>query len=385
VLAAALQLARPLPPLAPDALLPSTLQVAEDARQLPWPEDGAAALAVGDFGLALAHGDARPRPMASTARILTALVVANDHPLTPGEQGPAVTVTEADVAAYEAALTRDESVVAVAAGERLSEYQLLQSLLLPSANNAADLLARWDAGSAEAFAAKLNARAAALGMAGTRLADAKGLSPATVSAPEDLVRAARGAMADPVLASIVARPQAELPLAGTVYNVNVALGRDGIVGVKTGSTEAAGACFAFAAKYQVAGRPVTVYGAVMGLSQLSEAFEASRQLAVAARDALRPVEVLPRGQLVATFAVPWGGEPQVVAAEGVELLGWPGMTARATAALDPIVTPLAEGARVGRLTVEAGEESRTVDLVTADPLPPPDLAWRLTRARSPFG
>jgi D-alanyl-D-alanine carboxypeptidase (penicillin-binding protein 5/6) len=186
-------------------------------------------------------------------------------------------------------------------------------------------------------------------------------------------------MADPVLAEIVAQPQADLPVAGTVYNVNAALGSDGIVGVKTGSTEEAGACFVFAAKYRVVGRPVTVYGAVMGLGQLVDALTASRRLALATRDALRPIEVLPRAQTAATFAVPWGGELQVVTAEAVELLGWPGMSARATLELDPIHAPLAEGERVGRLTVEAGEESRTVDLITAGPLAEPDLAWRLTR------
>src|SRR5262249_60456426 len=118
--------------------------------------------------------------------------------------------------------------------------------------------------------------------------------------------------ANPVLAGIVAQPQAELPVAGTVYNVNAALGREGIAGVKTGSTEDAGASFLFAAGQQAGGRPVTIYGAVMGLGTLADAFDTSARLVAVARAALRPVPVLPPGQLVATFAVPWGGELDVV-------------------------------------------------------------------------
>jgi D-alanyl-D-alanine carboxypeptidase (penicillin-binding protein 5/6) len=68
----------------------------------------------------------------------------------------------------------------------------------------------------------------------------------------------------PVFASIVATPSATLPVAGTVHNTNTLLGHNGFVGVKTGSTAAAGGCFAFRAIRWIDGKPTTITGVVLG-------------------------------------------------------------------------------------------------------------------------
>jgi len=49
-----------------------------------------------------------------------------------------------------------------------------------------------------------------------------------------------------------------------VYNTNILLGHDGFVGVKTGSTGAAGGCFAFRAIRWIDGKRTTITGVVMG-------------------------------------------------------------------------------------------------------------------------
>src|SRR5262249_51322974 len=72
------------------------------------------------------------------------------------------------------------------------------------------------------------------------------------------------AMRLPVFASIVATPSAVLPVAGTVYNTDTLLGRNGFVGVKTGSDIAAGGCFAFQTVRVLDGRSATVTGVVLG-------------------------------------------------------------------------------------------------------------------------
>ena len=61
--------------------------------------------------------------------------------------------------------------MSIAAGEQLTERQALQALLLPSANNIAAVLARWAAGSADRFVARMNATARSLGMTHTRYTD----------------------------------------------------------------------------------------------------------------------------------------------------------------------------------------------------------------------
>jgi D-alanyl-D-alanine carboxypeptidase (penicillin-binding protein 5/6) len=195
---------------------------------------------------------------------MTAYLVLRDHPLRRGQDGPTVTLTDADVADTDRRRRQQESVVSVAAGEQLTEVEALQALLLPSANNIAAVLARWDAGSADRFVARMNATARSLGMTHTRYTDPSGYDDATVSTAADQVRIVDRAMRLPVFASIVATPTAALPVAGTVHNTNTLLGHDGFVGVKTGSTAAAGGCFAFSAIRWIDGKRTTITGIVLG-------------------------------------------------------------------------------------------------------------------------
>jgi D-alanyl-D-alanine carboxypeptidase (penicillin-binding protein 5/6) len=190
--------------------------------------------------------------------------VLRDHPLRPGQDGPTITLTEADVADTDRRRQQEESVVSIAAGEQLTELQALQALLLPSANNIAAVLARWDAGSEDRFVARMNATARSLGMSHTRYTDASGYDDATVSTAADQVRIVDRAMRLPVFASIVTTPSATLPVAGTVHNTNALLGHNGFVGVKTGSTAAAGGCFAFRAIRWIDGKRTTITGVVLG-------------------------------------------------------------------------------------------------------------------------
>src|SRR5207249_1848024 len=80
----------------------------------------------------------------------------------------------------------------------------------------------------------------------------------------DQVRIVDRAMRRSVFASIIATPSATLPVAGTVHNTNTLLGHDGFVGVKTGSDEAAGGCFAFRAIRWIDGKRTTITGVVLG-------------------------------------------------------------------------------------------------------------------------
>jgi D-alanyl-D-alanine carboxypeptidase (penicillin-binding protein 5/6) len=203
-------------------------------------------------------------PIASVAKVMTAYLVLRDHPLRPGEDGPTITLTDADVADTHRRAGQDESVVPIAAGEQLTELQALQAVLLPSANNVAAVLARWDAGSEGRFVARMNATARSLGMTRTRYTDPSGYDDATVSTAADQVRIVDRAMRLPVFASIVATPSATLPVAGTVNNTNTLLGHAGFVGVKTGSSNAAGGCFAFRAIRRIHGKWTTVTGVVLG-------------------------------------------------------------------------------------------------------------------------
>ena len=249
----------------------------ERSKALPssvWPPYGQAAVQIGQSQVK-AGPNQHAAPIASVAKVMTAYLVLRDHPLRLGQDGPTITLTDADVADTDRRLGQQESVVSVVAGERLTERQALQALLLPSANNIAAVLARWDTGSADRFVARMNATARSLGMTHTRYTDPSGYDDATVSTAADQVRLVDRAMRLPVFASIVATPSAMLPVAGTVHTTNRLLGYDGFVGVKTGSTAAAGGCFAFRAIRWIDGRRTTITGVVLGQPGLATAFAAA--------------------------------------------------------------------------------------------------------------
>jgi serine-type D-Ala-D-Ala carboxypeptidase (penicillin-binding protein 5/6) len=230
-----------------------------------WPADGQAAVRIGRSQIQ-AGPNQHAAPIASVAKVMTAYLVLRDHPLGLGQHGPTIRLSDADVADTDRRRRQEESVVSIAAGEQLTELQALQALLLPSANNIAAVLARWDAGSTDRFVARMNATARSLGMTHTRYTDPSGYDEATVSTAADQVRLVDRAMRLPVFASIVGTPSATLPVAGTVHNTNRLLGHDGFVGVKTGSTGAAGGCFAFRAIRWIDGKRTTITGVVLGQS-----------------------------------------------------------------------------------------------------------------------
>jgi serine-type D-Ala-D-Ala carboxypeptidase (penicillin-binding protein 5/6) len=229
-----------------------------------WPADGQAAFIEPGRSHVQAGPNQHPAPIASVAKVMTAFLVLRDHPLQAGEDGPMITLTEADVVDTYRRGGRHESIVPIAAGERLSERQALLALLLPSANNIAAVLARWDAGSAARFVAGMNATARSLGMTRTRYTDPSGYDDATVSTAADQVRIVDRAMRLPAFAEIVATPSATLPVAGTVHNTDTLLGHGGFVGVKTGSDDAAGSCFAFRAIRRIDGKRTAITGVVPG-------------------------------------------------------------------------------------------------------------------------
>ena len=181
----------------------------------------------------------------------------------------------------------------VAARETISERQALEALLLPSADNMAWILARWDAASQDAFAARMNAVARTLGMTGTIYTDASGLDPSTTSTAADQMRLGMAAMHVPALAAIVAMPTAVVPVAGAIRNTNTLLGQDEIAGLKTGSTQAAGGCILVAAWQKVSGRKTLIVAGTFGQpgtagTILPNALQAGHDLVLALDRALAP-------------------------------------------------------------------------------------------------
>jgi D-alanyl-D-alanine carboxypeptidase (penicillin-binding protein 5/6) len=216
------------------------------------------------------------------AKVMTAYVILLADPLGPGQEGFTLRLTDLDVADTERRAARSESLVPVQAGEELTEREALTALLLPSANNIAASLARRQSGSEEAFVAQMNDQAHALGMRHTRYTDPSGYAADTVSTASDQLILAQRAMQLAAFAEIVGQPRATIPVAGIITNTDTLLGRDGFVGIKTGSHDAAGGCFMFESHRKTrSGRHLTIVGVVLGQpgrSLIEAALSAAEQL-----------------------------------------------------------------------------------------------------------
>ena len=382
----AVQLLRPVAPMTLAASV-TTARVVPGAAQRPdWPGGAEAAVGLPGTGLLGAHGGSQPVPIASLAKIMTAYVVLSDHPLPAGGSGPAITVTAADAAAYASDQRQGQSVVRVTPGEKLTERQALEAMLIPSGNNIASLVARWDSGSQSAFVAKMNARARQFGLHSTRYADASGADPATVSTASDQFRLTVAALQIPAFRQIVAMPQVTLPVAGVAYNVNAALGHDGIVGVKTGSSSQAGGCLAFAALRTVAGSHVMIVGVVLGVratpaqpSELGGVISASENLLASVGGDLEHVQIVRPGAVLGSVSSAWTYGPAAVAATGVAVTAWPGTPVTIAVTPRPLGHAIREGQSVAQATVTVGSQVSHITLDASRAAPAPSIGWLLTR------
>jgi D-alanyl-D-alanine carboxypeptidase (penicillin-binding protein 5/6) len=302
------------------------------APRIPWPASGQATLAVAGLGSFGSSGPVdRAVPIASVAKVLTAYQVLLDHPLAVGASGPRVIVSKPEAAAYGRQLAQHQSLVAVRGGEVLTERQALQALLLASADNVAQVLGRWDAGSVRAFLGRLNRTAARLGMAHSKYTDPSGLDRGTVSTATDQLLLARAAMRVPAFAELVGERTAVIPVVGRIHNYNSLLGRDGVVGIKTGSTLAAGGCLMFAADVPAGpgGATRRVLGVVLGqpgsgATILPHALAAAQRLVKAARSALTTATVVPAGKRVAVVREAMHPDRTLTADSALSVAGWPG-------------------------------------------------------------
>ncbi|MHB8245052.1 MAG: D-alanyl-D-alanine carboxypeptidase family protein [Acidimicrobiales bacterium] len=380
---AGLQLVRGVPSPTLHATVQTVARVQGIAPRLPWPAQGSAVAAIQGPGT---MGDSNGQvqyPIASVTKMMTALLVLQKYPLRIGASGPTLTVSPADVAVYQADKAAGDSVSAVVAGEHLTEYQALEALLLPSADNIASLLAKWDAGSTAAFVAKMNSTAKHLGLDHTYYADVSGVNPSTVSTVLDQLKLASRCMSNPVFAQIVDKAQVTLPVAGVQYNVDSNIGTDGIIGVKTGWVPAGGASFVFAARQPSAVGTVLVMGAVFGQktgTPLESAFAEARKLITSVPTFVRKEQVIARHAVVGQITVAYGRSVPVETAAAAQLLAWPGASYRLSFRQSRKVdSPLPAGSTIGELVATLGSERVSVPVITTRAVPRASLRWRLTR------
>lgn len=374
------RISRPLPVADMHSILPSSFKVTGTPPSLPWPKTGQAAVSIPLLGLNLQSGPQAPVPIASLTKMMTAYIILHDRPLKLGQSGPGITMGPTDLNYFNTDALQGQSNVQVSVGEVLSERQALDGLLVHSADNLAQTLARWDAGSISAFVAKMNKTAAELGMSSTHYADPSGFNPQSTSTAADVLKIASLDMANPVFAQIVRMPSVTLPVVGTVSSYTPLLGVDGIVGVKSGFTTAAGGCDVVAVPHQVDGRTFMVLATVTGQQGpvvLPRTAVLAFNLTQAAVSGVKLVSTLHSGQLAGVVSSA-GYHANVAITSNQSLLAWPGQIVRYS--LLPASRTrggIKAGVFVATAYSDLGDQQNSSSVLTVSRLSTPTLFQRL--------
>jgi serine-type D-Ala-D-Ala carboxypeptidase (penicillin-binding protein 5/6) len=348
---------------------------------LDWPSYGSGAIgAIGYPGILASHGSEKQRPIASISKVITILVVLEKKPLSPGDDGPDITFGAGDVANYTDYLKQNALVLPVRSGLVLSEREVVELALLPSAANYATSLAEWAYGSEGAFVKAAKKWLTANGLDDTTFTEPTGLSPHNTATVADLVDLGKLALANPVVAEITDLKKDTIPGVGVIKNTNKLLGVQGVHGIKTGSLLEAGACLLFAADYTIGSETVTVVGAVLGGPGDDKHVTLDRDvrsLLTGVKAGFHEETVATAGEAFATYTTEWGETVDAVAAADQTTVVWSD-TPVSVLVEAHAVTLAADETVVGAVHFTIGTETVTVDLELADAIEDPGPIWRLT-------
>ncbi len=325
-----------------------------------------------------ARGTDDPVPMASITKLITALVVLDEVPLTGADDpGPTLSFDRADHKLYDKYYVMGATIAAMPAGSSMSLRDALATMLIPSACNYAEAIANWAFGSNWSFVQAAERWLAANGLTHTTVVEPTGLDPRNTSTAADLIALGRIAAAQPAIAAITAMPSFTAPGRDTVVNTNTLLGVHGVTGLKTGTLDEAGSNLLYTASFDVRiGAPIDVVGVVLGGSSRSGVNGDVTDLLEGIAAGFHTVTVADRGRPVGDVTTPWGSTARLVLDAGASLRTWSDTPIEVT--LDAR-TPAtwAEGATAGTVTWTTGPDTVTVPIVLDEGIEPPDGWWRL--------
>ncbi|MFF2438275.1 D-alanyl-D-alanine carboxypeptidase [Streptomyces sp. NPDC058107] len=381
---AIVQAVRPLPTPELRLTAQSTYTFDGSKPSLPWPNEGQGYMAATGLGTVDSFGEQKAVPIGSVAKAMTAYVVLKDHPLKKGEAGPSITVDAKGESDGKLDAAGESTLNTVKAGDKLTEQEALSAIMIPSANNIARLLARWDAGSEEAFVKKMNDTAKSLGMKNTTYTDPSGLNATTVSSAEDQVKLGQKLVEIAALMAITKLPSWTDPSGKNWRNYNTLVPYNNALGIKTGSTSKAGGNLLFAAHKMVGDTDQLIVGAVLGQhkSPIIDTVNAvSKDVMIATENLLKSGKVVKKGDVVGAVDDGFGGTIPVVATEDVAAVGWPGLTVKLELTDDgkTLLHGAAAGTHVGTLTVGEGSSQVKVAVALQSDLTDPSFGQKLTR------
>lgn len=320
--------------------------------------------------------DDSPYSIASITKLVTVLVGQEAEPIGVGEDGPTYTWTAQDQQLQDELIALNGVAFPVLVGTEMTRRQMLELSLIPSANDFVTAYAYSIFGDQAGFIAAVDDWTSRHGLDSVEIHEPSGMDSENQASAADIVRIVRMVLADPALAELVGTESVTMPWGiGEVTTTNPLFGLvDGVVGVKTGTTDAAGYNLAGAARSEFEGREFTRISVVLSRDSYGE--RASDSVAL-----LRAMEPLPARIDLVTSGEPIG-----------KLTSIDGQVVDLVADGDAS-SVLAPGEVATRTIVDDATSIQVVgpDLDTIIPITrtseftEPDLWWRLTNPSLVFG
>ena len=373
-------LAAPLPEAHITLALPDV--VAPAAAPVLLPTEGHAIVAELSAGtepqVIATSGSTDSVPIASITKVITALVTLDARPLDVNDPGETLTMGEADLGYLRATLAVDGSWVGVTAGQVLTVRDVLDIMLMESANNYAQTLTNWAFGTQEAYLSAANDYLERMGLDNTRVVDSYGLNPGNVSSTRDLMAIAELALANPTIAASISTKHRELPELGSIDNSNGLLGSQGIDGMKTGTSDEAGSCLLFTWTYEIDGQIKRHAGVVLGAPDGATARARAMDIVNSTNALYAVVPLVAAGTIVGSLTTPWGETANIVTTEAAQSLvfGAPDIVEESELPALSAANPEQE---IGTLsfTIDGGDVA-SVPLSVETAIDDPGFWWRLT-------
>ncbi len=316
------------------------------------------------------------RAMASTTKLMTALVALDKLNM------------DQEVRAGRAAVGVGGASLGVSVGERFAVRDLIYSMMLNSANDAAVILAESAAQSVPAFVGMMNDKARQLGLKNTHFTNPHGLDdPGHFSSARDLAVLARAVLAKPELAKVVATKSWSFKRRGgieTLRNRNLLIGSySRATGVKTGHTERAGYCLVASAKKG----SVNLISVVLGASSEDSAAAISKTLLEYGFSRYIERNLVDKGRPYKAVSLPYDRRFNLISpVDFKQIVRQDDRIAYRVEASSSISPPIERGSKLGELIVyRNGARIGSVPLVADRRVEPVALwEWVLAKVRSIF-
>lgn len=315
-----------------------------------------------------------PMAMASTTKMMTALLTMEN-----------IKDLNAMVTTSQRAAEVGESSVWLTTGEKLTVQEMLTGMLVQSGNDAATALAEFQSGTVEAFADKMNKRAAELGMKNTHFANPHGLDdPAHYTTAADFARLGTEVIKFPLIREIVKSPYATIPWTGQPFgrsltNHNHLLEQYPYInGIKTGYTDNAGQCIVISASEN----GVNLVLAYLGGPSLGQRDAEVVSLVRYGFDSYQQRTVIEQGTRYASIDIPfeWGRKMELASADNlVKTVYVKDNVVHQLTLPEEVELPLHKGDKIG--IIEAYDGGRLLGssyLLATEDVPEPGYSERVT-------